>query len=74
MIEVVFFIIVTLLMLVICYNTTEMNDKLSIIIDKLNENSQEKNLTDALSCGMILEDIEPQRSNNEIKLFNPEKY
>lgn len=74
MIEVVFFIIVTLLMLVICHNTTEMNDKLSIIIDKLNENSQEKNLTDAFSCGMILEDIEPQRSNNEIKLFNPEKY
>lgn len=76
MMEIVFCIILVLLVLVICHNTTEINDKLTIIINKIDDkNSQEKNLTNAIPCGIIQEDIGNQRqNNNEIKLFNPEKY
>lgn len=58
MIEIIFYIILILLVLVICHNTTEINDKLTIIINKIDDkNSQEKNLTNAFPCGIIQEDI-----------------
>lgn len=74
--EIVFYVILILLILVICYNTAEIDDKLDIIINKIDDkNSQEKNLTNAFPHGIIQEDIGNQRQdNNEIKLFNPEKY
>lgn len=76
MMEIVFYVILILLILVICYSIAEIGDKLDTIISKIDsQNSQEKNLTNALPRGIIQEDIRNQRQdNNEIKLFNPEKY